>query len=156
MNRQLKRQQGFAYIAAILVVVALGGLALAVMRLNTTQQATGTMDLQSAHADQAARAGVDWGLYQALVAQSCQSSTTISLAAVASMNTTVTCEAIAFSEGQKDDGSGAAANKILYRIVATACNAAQCPNNTAAVTQGYVERKRSATACAMADLKPCY
>ena len=141
------RQQGFGYIAAVLVLVALGGLALAVMRISTTQQATSTMDLQSARADQAARAGIEWGLYRALVSGTCLPG----VITVAGFRASVTCAQTAFSE--VDAESGQAVVKNLYRIEATACNAAACPGNAAAVaTPEYVERKRSATACAVADL----
>ena len=149
MNLPPARQHGFGYIAAVLVVVALGGLALAVMRIGTTQQVTGAMDLQSAHADQAARAGLEWGLYRALVNDDC-SAGTISLAGVAGFRASVTCERRVFGEGETAAGDPVAKN--LYRIEATACNAAACPGSSAVVaTPDYVERKRSATACAVAD-----
>ncbi|QBE66666.1 MSHA biogenesis protein MshP [Pseudoduganella lutea] len=143
------RQRGFGYIAALLIVVALGGLSLAVMRINNTQQVTGMMDLQSAHADQAARAGIEWGLYRALVSDTCAAGV-IDLTGVAGFRAAVTCERRVFSEGET--AAGEPILKNLYRITATACNAATCPGNAAAVaTPGYVERKRSAAACAVAD-----
>jgi len=160
MNHTPPKEEGFAYIAAILVVVALGGLALAVMRMNATQQVTGAMDLQSAHADQAARAGLEWGLYQALVVENgcaVPVNRTISFAGVAGFRSTVTCVRTPFNEGESDTATGTPVLKYLYRVDAVACNgSAACPDDGAAVTQGYVERKRSATACAMADRKPCY
>lgn len=62
----MRRQTGFGAIAAILILVILAALAAALMRIGTGQQLGSVQDLLSARAWQAAKAGNEWGLYQAL------------------------------------------------------------------------------------------
>ncbi len=62
----MTRQSGFGAIAAIMILVMLAALAAALTRLGSTQQLTSAQDTLSARAWQAAKAGNEWGLYQAL------------------------------------------------------------------------------------------
>ena len=63
----MKRQHGFGAIAAVLVLVLLAALAAAVVRLANTQQVGAAQEYNAARAAQAARAGIEWGLYQAFL-----------------------------------------------------------------------------------------
>lgn len=59
------RQSGFALVSAIFILVILAGLGAAMVTFSGAQQSAIAMDIQSARAYQAARAGVEWGAYQA-------------------------------------------------------------------------------------------
>lgn len=57
---------GFVLPSAIFLLVILASLAAFLVRVSTTQSTTSAQDVQGARAYQAARAGVEWGLYQVL------------------------------------------------------------------------------------------
>lgn len=59
-------QSGFALVSAIFILVILAGLGGAMVMLSGTQQVAIAAEIQSARALQAARAGIEWGAYQAL------------------------------------------------------------------------------------------
>jgi MSHA biogenesis protein MshP len=58
-----RRSAGVAIVTAIFLLVALAGLAVAVVTLTTSQQAASALDVQGQRAYQAARAGIEWALY---------------------------------------------------------------------------------------------
>lgn len=149
------RQEGFGYIAAIVMLVVLATLSIGMLRLNTTQQATSSQDVLSARASMAARAGMEWGLYQVLRGGGCNAApqTLTDFKADTGFAVTVSCTAFAFNEGES--APGVAQVKTIYTINAVACNSATCPDNTQAGRPGYVERRRVATACATASMEDC-
>jgi MSHA biogenesis protein MshP len=57
---------GFVLPSAIFLLVILAGLAAFLVNMSSTQHITSAQDVQGARAYQAARAGIEWGLYQAL------------------------------------------------------------------------------------------
>jgi len=59
-------QRGFSLITAIFILVILTVLGAAMVTFSTVQHTTVAMDIQSARAYQAARAGIEWGAYEAL------------------------------------------------------------------------------------------
>ena len=61
-----KDGRGFVLPSAIFLLVILAALAAFLVRISTTQSITSAQDVQGARAYQAARAGVEWGLYQVL------------------------------------------------------------------------------------------
>lgn len=140
------RQTGFGAMAAVFVLVILATLAAAVARLGWTQQTTFSQGLLAAKANLAARAGLEWGMYQALKGTwtSCSSaSQTLDLRAETDMWVTVTCSHDSYKESETS--GGAAVSVKVYNVTAVACNGtASCPDNTAAVTTYYVERKQQA------------
>ena len=147
-------QRGFGAIVAIVVLVIMATLSAALVRLGTTQQFTSAQDLLSARAMQTARAGNEWGLYQALRSGNCVGApgATLDLRAETGFSVTVTCTAQAppytsppgppysFYEGETTPGVPKALT--TYSIEAVACNSAACPDAALAVTPGYIERKR--------------
>ncbi|MTW13732.1 MSHA biogenesis protein MshP [Pseudoduganella eburnea] len=159
MNK--RRQQGFGYIAAIVIVVVLSALGVAAARLSTTQQTGANQDLLSSRAWQAARAGTEWGMYRALRQQSCAAATTINVGN--GFNVTVKCDSAVFFEGEVENPPGTVQpqSKTAFTITATACNSAACPDNARAVDLEYTERSRVVTACSLNDAankpngKPC-
>ncbi len=140
-----RHQAGFGAIMAVVILVMLASLAAAVVRLSWSSQTGAASDVNAARARQAAKAGVEWGLYQALRGTwaSCTSSTqTLDLRSTTGMWVTVTCTSNATPYVEGGDDTGAARTVRIYTIDATACNGtATCPDNTAAVREGYVERR---------------
>ena len=60
------RQGGFSLVTAIFILVILAWLGASMVTFSTAQHSTVAMDIQSARATQAARAGIEWGAYEAL------------------------------------------------------------------------------------------
>ncbi len=59
-------QHGFSLVTAIFILVILAALGAAMVTFSSAQHGTVAMDMQSARAYQAARAGIEWGAYEAL------------------------------------------------------------------------------------------
>lgn len=136
-------QRGLGAITAVLVLVALAVLAAAIVRIGGAAHAARAQDAQAARALLAARAGLEWGLYQAFKGSwaSCSSaSQTIDLGADTGTRVTVTCDSRVYNEGEV---SAAIALQVrVYTLDATACvTATSCPDAAAAVQPGYVERR---------------
>jgi MSHA biogenesis protein MshP len=94
------------------------------------------LDMQGARAYQAARAGIEWGLFQSLRNASCTSAT-LSFAGttLADFTTVVSCTTASATELTD--------TVTLTTLTATACNQLPCPN--AAPGLSYVERQIAAT-----------
>lgn len=87
-------ERGFSLISAIFLLVIMSGLGVAMLTVFTTQQASSAMDVQGARAYQAARAGIEWGLYRQLQQQSCADPVSFPLPAgstLSSFTVTVSC-----------------------------------------------------------------
>jgi MSHA biogenesis protein MshP len=138
-------------IAALVVLVLLSTLAAAVVRLTWTQQTTLAQDIDSARAFQAAYAGTQWGMHQALKGSwtTCAGATqTLDLRSSMGVRVTVSCTSDQYNEGEALDGSGIPVTQVvrLYTITAVACNgsAVTCPDNASVTRPNYVERMRVA------------
>ena len=135
--------RGFGAIAAIVVLVVLSALAAALVRIAGAAQTASAQDLLGARAFQAARAGLDWGLYQAFKASwtSCSgASQTLDLVADTGFRVTVRCDSSVFNEGES--APGVPRTVRIYTVDAVACNgAAACPDDARAARPGYVERR---------------
>ncbi|MBB3121237.1 MSHA biogenesis protein MshP [Pseudoduganella violacea] len=152
MNRR-DRQKGFGVIVAVVILVLLASLAAVMVRTSIGQQSASAQDIAAAYANQAARAGVEWGLYQAMTSSACAPATSLNFTGQNGFNVVVNCDATNFNEGV--DAAGAPIGKTIFVISAIACNAANCPNAGAAVAgSDYVERRRMATACATKAAPP--
>ena len=148
----MTKARGFAIVSAIFILVVLAALGAFVLNVATSQQAGSALDVLGVRAYQAARAGLEWGLYrvQSTAAynfgytstdpntRACPASPSSFVPAaptLAGFTVTVTCTATA-------DGSG---GPTIFTVVATACNqptAGACPN-TANPTSAYAERRVS-------------
>jgi MSHA biogenesis protein MshP len=64
MRSELKRIRGFALVSAIFILVVLAALGAFIVNISTSQQIGSALDVQGVRAYQAARAGIEWGLYQ--------------------------------------------------------------------------------------------
>lgn len=145
----MNRQQGFGAIAAIVILVILAVLASAIVSIGGVQQVSSAQDVMSAKAWQAARAGDEWGLYQALKNGSCVATPaqTLDLSADTGFRVTVTCDSWTYNEGETIPGTPR--QVVVYRITAVACPAAACPpdmavpaNKAVVAGAGYIERTR--------------
>lgn len=155
-------QGGFAYIAAIVLLVVMAALAASMLRLNSVSQSTANQDLLAIRAGQAARAGIEWGLFQ-LRSGSCNGAqrNLSDFHAQTGFIVSVVCRrAGPYNEGEiVPEGASAPVPlvKFIYRIEATACNAgSSCPNNDQVGNDDYVERRRVVTACLTAANADCY
>ncbi|MDP2794371.1 MAG: prepilin-type N-terminal cleavage/methylation domain-containing protein [Sulfurisoma sp.] len=161
----MNRQHGFGAIAAIVVLVILAVLSAAIVSVGSTQQMTSAQDVLSARAWQAARAGNEWGLYQALrttgtwyvgaagdpcpaggaLGHGTQASQTLDLTTETGFRVTVTGDCWRYNEGESVPGTPQTVG--VYTIRAVACPAAACPATDAMVAgAGYVERTRAVIA----------
>lgn len=152
----LRLQGGFGVIAAIVVLVLLSTLAAAIVALSNTQSITLSQDILSARAMQTARAGTEWGLYQAFSnasawgGASCNTGTqgipvtaTVDTAALNGFQATVSCWSAVYNEGETSPGVPKTVR--VYQITSVACPAAPCPQTGATTTgPGYIERRRAA------------
>ena len=112
--------------------------ALRMVTIFSSQQAGSQLDVQGARAYQAARAGIEWGLFRYRIANSCAASASFALPAASFLNTytvTVSCTAQA--------GPGGDTATTVRVIRATACNQPDS-NNVCGVnppaTLDYVQR----------------
>ncbi len=90
----MKRQDGFSLVTAIFLVVVLSGLAGAIVNIYLSQQASAGLDVLGVRALQAARSGIEWGVYQQTRLNSCVGTTSFALPAgttLSSFTVTVTC-----------------------------------------------------------------
>lgn len=133
---QHKSQQGFAIVSAIFLVVVLAGLGAFIANVSTHQQIGAALDVIGSKAYQAARAGTEQGLYQALnTTPSCNPSSDIGV--IDTITVTVTCSVVAPTATVTEAGIG-----VIYSITATACNipsGTACPGD--ASSPNYVERR---------------
>lgn len=161
----MRRQTGFAYIAAVVLLVVVAGICLAMLRMTGTQQSTVNQTLLGVRANQAARAGIEWMFYRlthdgnaagcpvgAMPVNLGDFRTDTGFLVSVSCSTTAT----PYNEGEKPDGT--AVQKYIYQIEAVACNGAgaSCPDKDSVARPEYVERSRLATVCMTSDGADCY
>jgi MSHA biogenesis protein MshP len=142
--RSLRRSAGVGLVTAIFLLVVLSGLAVALVSISGAQNAASALDVQGARAYQAARAGIEWGLYQNRVpARLCPPLTSFALPGTTALKefvVTVKCTVIAAPVGTLPANAAAL---VRYVIVANACNLqpanGSCPNPSN--SPEYVERQ---------------
>ncbi len=131
MRRSAPRPRGFAMVAAIILLVILGLLGGLIVSLSTSQQISAVRDLLGSRAYYAARAGIEWGTYQAVQASSCPLTAPLPAAVAATgFSVQVTCAL----SGPYDEAGVAV---TLYQITATATTGTLG-------THTYVERQLQA------------
>lgn len=162
----MRRQTGFAYIAAVILLVVVAGVSLALIRMTSTQQSTVNQTLLGVRANQAARAGIEWMFYRLThdgKSDGCpDGAMPVNLGdfrADTGFLVSVSCSITPqqpYNEGEKPDGTPA--RKYIYQIEAVACNgaAASCPDDGSVSRPEYVERSRIATVCMTSEGKDCY
>ena len=140
------RQHGLGAVAVIVVLVLLAALAAAMLRLGVQAQGASAQEVLGARASAAARSGLEWGLYQAFKGPwAACSNASQTIDGGAGLRVTVSCDSRSFNEGEDDAGNPRAVR--VYTLDAVACTGAgACPDAAAAVTGGYVERRRQVQA----------
>ena len=127
-----KRIGGFTMVSAIFILVVLAGLGAAMVTISGAQHKSSTLDLTGGRAYQAARAGVEWGVYTVSNGNACFASPSTFVPPAATLNTftvQVTCNRTA-SNGV-----------VVYDLTSTACNFpvnGTCPGDVG--NEHYVER----------------
>lgn len=127
-------QKGFAVIAAIFLIIVLGGLGLFMVAFTNNQQITSAQDLQGTRAYWAARAGLEWGISKVVASASaptCPASpTTLSKSFEGGFTVNVYCRRTPYTE--------AGSTRHLFQLTSTASSSASVGNI------GYAERSVSA------------
>jgi len=131
VTRSLRRVRGFALVLAVFLIVTLATIGAYMLLVSNVQVETGVMDEQGARAYQAARAGLDWGAYQALqnaggafattncVAGTGGAAQDVAPAPLVPFHAQVTCQVF----GPETEGGTPVRT---YRITSTGCNQADC------------------------------
>ena len=132
----MRRNSGLSVITAVFLLLILSALGLFIVNLSTVQSSTSAFDLQGTRAYHAARTGLEFGAFQAIVNGSCPATTSLVLggALVDFTGVTVLCASTVHTEG--------VTAKTFYRITARACNqpvGGACPNPVPGAN--YVERE---------------
>lgn len=131
MRRVKGRQNGFTLLAGLFILIVLASLGAFMVRISSMQHMASAQDIQGSRAYQAARAGIEWGMYQALQNASCVASTSLSgLGGLTDFGVTVACSPSTYTEG--------ADTVNVYDITATATSGT--PGSL-----GYIERQLRAT-----------
>ncbi len=106
---------GFALITAIFLLVVVAGMVVYMTNIRVAQQTTVVYGLQGARALQAARSGLEWGIYQSIYNGACAGSTVINDAAFAGFSVEVQCLPTTHVEGDPATGT-----IVTYRLTAIA------------------------------------
>ncbi len=111
----VRRQAGFSLVAAIFLLVVLAGLGAVIVTVSSVQHTTTSSAVQGSRAYQAARTGVEWGIFRVLNPVGCFASPTLftlnSPPGLDGFQVTVTCAATNHQE------AGAAFQ--VFRIIST-------------------------------------
>jgi len=131
-----RRSGGAGLVTAIFLLVVLAGLATALVSVFTAQRQSSTLDEMGVRAYQAARAGIEWSLFQrATKSPQCAGSFALPADSVlAGFAVTVTCTAAAGPE----TNTGADLTRWIIRATACTTSGTTCVN--AARGADYVER----------------
>jgi MSHA biogenesis protein MshP len=134
------RAAGVGLVTAIFLLVVLAGLGVAAVTIFNAQQASASLDLDGAKAYQAARAGIEWGLYKQRRQNVCTNgSFGFGDSVLANFTVTVSCRAI----GGLKDPDGNDSPLVRFRITAIACNqpvGGEC-NGQAGNSPDFVQRR---------------
>jgi MSHA biogenesis protein MshP len=129
--RSRRRSGGVGLVTAIFLLVVLAGLGVALVTIFTSQQQAIALDEQGVRAGQAARAGIEWGLYHRLRDNACADGATYPVAlageVLGGFTLTVNCRMI---EGPAVPDGEPKLDRWVIR--ATACAPAKngaCPDN---------------------------
>ncbi len=117
---QSHKQRGFGLVAAMFLIIIMAGAIAAMWRISVTQTATSSLSLQQARAYQAARAGLEWGIYQFINDAPCATPVSISVPDLNGFNVIV--DYCSSSQQRKHDDllEERAGNIVIQRVTATA------------------------------------
>lgn len=89
-------ESGVSLVAALFMVVVLGGLGVFLAVISSTQHTTTVHAYNAAKAYQAARSGIEWGIYRAVNNQNCNGSLSLN-----EFTITITCQSRNVTEGEQ-------------------------------------------------------
>ncbi len=128
--------RGFSLVSAIFLLIVLAALGGAIAHIASIQHTESALDVQGARAYQAARAGIEWGLFQQLRNNVCNGASFVpSAPTLKAFTVTVTCDSTPFPYADPP--------LTVVQIQATACNQ-PAANGTCPGSGGgtyYVERQ---------------
>lgn len=126
-----RRSRGVGLVTAIFLLVVLAGLGVALVTIFTSQQQAILVDEQGARAEQAARAGIEWGLFQRLSAKggACLSGSTtvVALAGNVLQNFTVSVSCTRIDGPPVEDDAPALDRWIISATACAPAIAGACP-----------------------------
>ncbi|MDH3388000.1 MAG: pilus assembly protein MshP [Gammaproteobacteria bacterium] len=127
-----RTQHGFTLVTAIFLLVAVAVLVVYMSNIRVVQQTTLLYGVQGARAMQAARSGIEWGIYRSLTDGACPAATSFTTLdpALSSFTISVTC-------GESTHVEGATSIKA-YQLTATA-------SSGSFGSLDYVQRRMQAT-----------
>jgi MSHA biogenesis protein MshP len=133
----MRQQHGFSLVSAIFLMVVLAALGAAIVNVSTMQHTGSALDVQGTRAYQAARAGIEWGVYRQIKASVCIGETSFVPPAPTLSGFTVTVRCALVSDPKTIPPTNA------FRIESTACNqpnaSGHCPGTAGGTF--YVERQ---------------
>ena len=150
------KQRGFSSVLLIAIIVLLAGMTRYALQFVGGAEGAAALQLQTARAQRAAEAGVEWQRYQlrtaAVAGGGCALSTNFSIPSVSgNFPVTVTCNR---TPNAGFTHSEAGVPVYTYSFTATACWPAgaggRCPNPAAVLPSDYVERAVTAQAACVA------
>ncbi len=95
-----RAERGISLVPALFLLIVLAGLGAVAVRLTAVQQQTVVLAMQSARAYSAARAGVEWSAYDALVNGNCSAGTlSLTESGLAGFTVDTVCTSTTHSEG---------------------------------------------------------
>ena len=137
-----RREAGVGLVTAIFLLVVLAGLGVAMVSLYNAQQASSNLDLQGARAYQAARAGLEWGLFQQMRNGRCDADKRFAMPADATLSGFTVVVSCTQAGSVPTDGSP---NLARWIISATACNIADAQGGCSPTNDpDYVMRRLEA------------
>lgn len=136
--QQRRAGRGFVLASAIFLLVIMASLVLVMMMVSTASQTTSAQDIQGARAYQAAKVGIQAGLYAVQINGNCPGGTLTNIPGLNGFTVTWACASpITFTDSND--------THTIYQITSTACTTAgsSCPSATVTEVAGtdYVERQ---------------
>ena len=138
-----RSSKGFSLVSAIFLLVVIAALGTFAVTLSTTQQQSAALDVLGARAYQAARAGIEWGVYQVISnpAAICSVGGTSNPVAMPAAPSTLAVFTVNVSCWGYVPVSEAANTVTMYRLISTASGVA----GAAVGSPNYVERQMTVT-----------
>ena len=146
--RARRRSAGVGIVTAIFLLVVLAGLGVAMVTMFTAQQQGIALDEQGVRAQQAARAGIEWGAYQVFNPENTNNPTRYDCTTPATTSFALGADLSGFAVSVRCSSTDATefGNTVrIFQLTATSCNipsGGACPNTV--TNFNYVEREVTA------------
>lgn len=152
IRHSARRQAGFSLATTLFLLLVLSAMGVFMLHVSNAQQIAGVLDLNRARAYWAAKAGIEYGLYQVLQASAACAGPMANLVFADGSLDAFTATVACGTEGPICDGGR---NVTVYTVFSTACNhsvAGACPGDAAALD--YAERQLRVVFSASGDVCP--